>query len=491
MLAPRRAASRTCCCGAGARRVYAVDVGYGQLHYKLRDDPRVVLMERTNIRFLESLPEQPDLAVADLSFISLRLALPAIFRLLKPEAPIIALVKPQFEAGRRDVGKGGVVRDPRVHQRVLSELQRVVQTISRGSLSIRSNRPSRARPATWNSSAAGCAGDNQRWVLQQLTIRNFATIDHLHVEWRPGLNVITGETGAGKSILIDAVGALLGDRLGPDVVRGGAERAMVEGVFVLGSALAPDLQAVVDEYGLEPEDGTLIVSRDIAGSGARGGARVNGRSVPLTILQELGEQLVDVHGQSQHMALLRPREQLEYLDRYAGVLARADPAGQPGASSCEPSARIGGSIVAEERETARLQDMLRHEVAEIERAELRDGEDDDLRARQSRLEHVEKLRTAASLAYQALSGDDADDQAGAIDLLSQAIAACSDGSSLRRRAQHRGRKPERRPDASRGVRARPARVRRQPRGRSRRARARDGAPVSHRRSETEVWRVDP
>jgi 23S rRNA (cytidine1920-2'-O)/16S rRNA (cytidine1409-2'-O)-methyltransferase len=106
----------------GAKRVYAVDVGYGQLHYKLRDDPRVVLMERINIRLLESLPEQPDLAVADLSFISLRLALPAIFRLLNPEASIVALVKPQFEAGRRDVGKGGVVRDPRVHQRVLTEL---------------------------------------------------------------------------------------------------------------------------------------------------------------------------------------------------------------------------------------------------------------------------------------------------------------------------------------------------------------------------------
>jgi DNA repair protein RecN (Recombination protein N) len=264
-------------------------------------------------------------------------------------------------------------------------------------------------------------------VLQQLTIRNFATIDHLHVEWRPGLNVITGETGAGKSILIDAVGALLGDRLGPDVVRGGAERAMVEGVFVLGSAPPPDLQAVIDEYGLEPEDGALIVSRDIAGSGARGGARVNGRSVPLTILQELGEQLVDVHGQSQHMALLRPREQLEYLDRYAGVLAqRTQLAGLVRQlRAVRDNRRV---IVAEERETARLQDMLRHEVAEIERAELRAGEDDDLRARQSRLEHVEKLRTAASLAHQALSGVDADDQAGAIDLLNQAIAACSDGA---------------------------------------------------------------
>src|SRR6267143_3747199 len=144
-------------------------------------------------------------------------------------------------------------------------------------------------------------------MLSQLTIRNFAIVDHLQIDWQPGLNVITGETGAGKSIIIDAVGALLGDRLGPDVVRSGAERALVEGIFVLDAQLTPDLQAVLDEYGLEPEDGALIVSRELAGSsGGRGGARVNGRGVPLAVLQELGERLVDVHGQSQHMALLRP-----------------------------------------------------------------------------------------------------------------------------------------------------------------------------------------
>ncbi len=138
-------------------------------------------------------------------------------------------------------------------------------------------------------------------MLHQLTIRNFAIIERLHVDWQPGLNVITGETGAGKSIIIDAVGALLGDRLGAEVVRSGAERALVEGIFVLDATDAdPDLQAVMTEYGIEPEDGALIVSREIAGSGGRGGARVNGRTVPLTVLQELGERLVDVHGQSQH-----------------------------------------------------------------------------------------------------------------------------------------------------------------------------------------------
>src|SRR5882672_4571367 len=165
-------------------------------------------------------------------------------------------------------------------------------------------------------------------MLSQLTIRNFAIVDHLQIDWHSGLNVITGETGAGKSILIDAVGALLGDRLGPEVVKSGASRALIEGVFSMPDAPQPELQAVLDEYGLEPEDGALIVSRDIAGSGGRGAARINGRSVPLSVLQELGERLVDVHGQSEHMALLRAREQLDFLDRYAGVLAeRATVAG--------------------------------------------------------------------------------------------------------------------------------------------------------------------
>lgn len=106
----------------GARRVYAVDVGYGQLHYRLRQDVRVVSMERTNVRTLASLPEPIDLAVADVSFISLRLALPPIMRLLRPEAPILTLIKPQFEAGKGLVGKGGVVRDPAIHLAVLEEL---------------------------------------------------------------------------------------------------------------------------------------------------------------------------------------------------------------------------------------------------------------------------------------------------------------------------------------------------------------------------------
>jgi len=106
----------------GAAKVYAVDVGYGQLDWRLRSDPRVVVMERTNVRHLKGLPEPADLAVVDVSFISLRLVIPPVSRLLRPGGVIVTLVKPQFEAGREQVGKGGVVRDRRVHLAVLRGL---------------------------------------------------------------------------------------------------------------------------------------------------------------------------------------------------------------------------------------------------------------------------------------------------------------------------------------------------------------------------------
>lgn len=106
----------------GAARVYAVDVGYGQLDWRLRQDPRVVVLEKTNIRYLETLPESPNLAVVDVSFISLRLVLPVVWRLIAPGAQVVALVKPQFEVGKGQVGKGGVVRDPAVRQAALEDL---------------------------------------------------------------------------------------------------------------------------------------------------------------------------------------------------------------------------------------------------------------------------------------------------------------------------------------------------------------------------------
>jgi 23S rRNA (cytidine1920-2'-O)/16S rRNA (cytidine1409-2'-O)-methyltransferase len=113
-----------CLLQRGAARVYAIDVGYGQLAWKLRSDPRVVVMDRVNIRHLGSLPEPIDLATVDASFISLELVLPPVKKLLQPRGEVVALVKPQFEAGRTQVGKGGVIRDPQVHRAVLVKIAR-------------------------------------------------------------------------------------------------------------------------------------------------------------------------------------------------------------------------------------------------------------------------------------------------------------------------------------------------------------------------------
>lgn len=112
----------------GAARVYGVDVGYGQVHEKIRQDARVILMERTNLRNLERLPDLVDLVTLDLSFISVLKVLPAVIKLMKPEAQMIVLVKPQFEAGRADVGPGGIVKDPAVHQKVLDAVKHGVES---------------------------------------------------------------------------------------------------------------------------------------------------------------------------------------------------------------------------------------------------------------------------------------------------------------------------------------------------------------------------
>jgi DNA repair protein RecN (Recombination protein N) len=259
-------------------------------------------------------------------------------------------------------------------------------------------------------------------VLAQLTIRDFAIIDRLTIEWSRGLNVVTGETGAGKSIIIDAVGALLGGRISPDFVRTGANRATVEGVFDLSTSEdAGDLKAALDEHGLEIEDGGLILTRDIAGAGGRGVSRVNGRAVPTAVLQQIGEHLIDIHGQSEHLSLLRPREHLDLLDRYAG----------PGTERSR-LARIVADLRAVDREqqhvreearrAQREQTILRHEVDEIDAAALSPSEEADLLGTRERLRNVERLRTAVQSAWAALSGDD--EHPGAHDLVGQAALAC-------------------------------------------------------------------
>src|SRR5918911_4384674 len=156
-------------------------------------------------------------------------------------------------------------------------------------------------------------------MLLELNIKDFAIIDRLHLRLETGFNVLTGETGAGKSIIIDALGTLRGDRADPTFVRAGAERARVEGVFSLADRA--DMIPLLTEYGLwDEEDEQIILSREVSGESGRSVARINGRAVNLATLREIGSRLVDIHGQHEGLSLFNTRTHGEMLDRYGALL---------------------------------------------------------------------------------------------------------------------------------------------------------------------------
>ncbi|MBO9359575.1 MAG: DNA repair protein RecN [Thermomicrobium sp.] len=242
-------------------------------------------------------------------------------------------------------------------------------------------------------------------MLLQLTIRNIAIIREVQLEFGPGLTALTGETGAGKSILIDALGLVLGARASSDLVRSGTSRAWVEAIFDLtGLEQATDLQAMLSAHGIDLEDGQLILSREIQANG-RSVARVNGQAIPASVLAVLGARLVDIHGQSDHLSLLRADRQLELLDRFAGVLPLRN-----------ELARLVREFRAVRRELEQLRmgtrerehrrDLLRYQVDEIARARLRVGEEEELVAERARLQNAERLASLATEVASSLDGDE-------------------------------------------------------------------------------------
>ncbi|RPI34819.1 MAG: DNA repair protein RecN, partial [Chloroflexota bacterium] len=157
-------------------------------------------------------------------------------------------------------------------------------------------------------------------MLTELLIENFAIIDRLELNFTHGLITFTGETGAGKSIIIDAVETLMGGRADATMIRSDAERATMEATFSIPEAIRPYVHAILEREELLDNPDTVILGREIRRSG-RNVARVNGRSVSTNMLTEIGEYLVDVHGQSEHLSLLRVREHIRLLDSYANVSA--------------------------------------------------------------------------------------------------------------------------------------------------------------------------
>jgi DNA repair protein RecN (Recombination protein N) len=237
-------------------------------------------------------------------------------------------------------------------------------------------------------------------MLRELSIRNLAVVEEAVVPFAPGLNVLTGETGAGKSIVVDALLLITGARAQPDWIRTGADTATVSAVFEIDPA--GPVAALLDEAGHRVADGELVIRRELARSG-RHRAFVNDAAATVGLLERLGELLVELHGQHEHQRLMEPARQLLLLDRFAGADERRETVGAR-VRRWEEARDALARLRDEMREGARQEDLYRFQLAEIDAVQLRDGEEDELRAERGRLQHAERiaagLREALGLLYE-------------------------------------------------------------------------------------------
>src|SRR5579883_617064 len=309
-------------------------------------------------------------------------------------------------------------------------------------------------------------------MLLELSIKDFAIIDSLHLRLHRLFNVFTGETGAGKSIIIDAVNALLGGKIGAEFVRAGAERASVEGIFTINplppikddwqpfeSTLNPGgsngfstlleamdqaetyarsmaadaesadagvaLATLLHQYDIVPEDDQLILSRDIFRSG-RTVSRINGRAVSQQVLQQVASWLVDIHGQSEHMSLLRPEQHVNFLDRYVELIPLRNQLAERVTDWRNARKRLL-ELQQNERDVSRRAEFLRFEIEEIDKAELQPGEVEELEEERKVLNNAERLRELCAQVYGAISGGDGgDDFLSALDQLRPALRALNE-----------------------------------------------------------------
>ena len=214
-------------------------------------------------------------------------------------------------------------------------------------------------------------------MLVELNVKDFAIIDELQLGFSPGFNVLTGETGAGKSIIIDAVSTLLGGRADSTMIRSGTDESRVEGIFQLDGTTEEAVLPLLQKDGLEGDDESILVlAREIRRE-RRSICRVNGRAVTLGTLESIGRHLVDIHGQTEHLSLLRVREHIDFLDRYGDLWAlRAEVADL--VRELRQVRQELSALMRDERELARRADLLTYQIQEIASANLRVGEENVL-----------------------------------------------------------------------------------------------------------------
>jgi DNA repair protein RecN (Recombination protein N) len=264
-------------------------------------------------------------------------------------------------------------------------------------------------------------------MLVELHIENFAIIDRLDVSFTSGLITFTGETGAGKSIIIDAVETLLGGRVESNQIRSGSERAHIEGIFKISPIDQSEVLEILKREEFTGDDEQyLTLGREIRANG-RSIGRINGRSVGITLLREIGEYLIDVHGQSEHLSLLHVNQHLGLLDNYLLTL-EGPPAHEQMTAyrqiyhDLQSVRRELDALHQAEREAARRSDIFSYQIKEIESAHLHPGEEEELREERNRLANAEGLASTAQEALQALDEGTSESPA-ATDLFGQTLHA--------------------------------------------------------------------
>ena len=260
-------------------------------------------------------------------------------------------------------------------------------------------------------------------MLLELRVKGLGIIEEINWSLSYGLNVITGETGAGKSLVIDAVEALLAGKLDEEVIRYGANEAQIEGVFALPrDESISQLRELLAEKGLKADEETLVINCELRRQG-RSILRVNGHAVPKGLLHQIGRLLVDIHGQSEHLSLLDTKTHLDFLDSYAHTMDLRQSFSAKAIELYKAEQELKG-LAEQEQDLARREEFLRFQLDEIRQAKLREGENEELETERNVLSSSEKLKAFSYEAYQALYREDAPHaSAPALDRLNEAVRA--------------------------------------------------------------------
>lgn len=242
-------------------------------------------------------------------------------------------------------------------------------------------------------------------MLQQIEIHNVALIDNLNIEFGKGLNILTGETGAGKSIIIDSINAILGERVSKDLIRSGEEKAAIEAVFQLHDG---KLDEILKNIGINPEeDDTVIISREFTVSG-KNTCRVNGKLVPLSTLKEIGARVIDIHGQHDNQSLLKTENHIELLDSFASEeMQHLRQSYEMLFSEYKAKKLKLKELTANKEEREKKAELFRYQIDEIRKAKLKPGEEEELNKKRLLLINAEKIFNFLASAYESITSGNA------------------------------------------------------------------------------------